>query len=250
MILLSVIGDSQQSSRKCPSCSEPVPDQFGFCPICGHKFGRFRKKRAIVVALVTGIVILAVISIVIYKRRGEVSGPSAQADPFPGLSAPVLGTKLEAFMAKAGSLVIKGYTELGSIRTKSGVTTVVVVELRDARSPELRAFGLQISVTPSGMFSSSTSSSVDYDEIDSLVEGIDYLKSLDREHATKLQQFEAQYTTKGKLGFGVHENEKRERNAAISSGLLATSAQLLSIEDLSKLRGLVIDGKVLLDSIK
>src|SRR5262245_19720870 len=58
-------------------------------------------------------------------------------------------TKLEAFSAKTGVVIIRGFSTVGSI-SRLGIVTIEVREFRDASNPKLRATGLSIQVKEAG----------------------------------------------------------------------------------------------------
>ena len=83
-------------------------------------------------------------------------------------------TKLETFQAKTGSVVIKSYSSIGSVTGRLGEIAVDALELRDATSG-LRVLGITINVKEAGRLEREDTSFIDYDEIESLVKGIDYV---------------------------------------------------------------------------
>jgi len=81
-----------------------------------------------------------------------------------------------------------------------GSVTVTAREFRDASNPKLRQTGLTVEVKESGRVERESVSFVDYDEIDSLLRGIDYISKIER-NVTSLKDFEAEYRTK--VDFGI-----------------------------------------------
>src|SRR5687768_8943387 len=105
-------------------------------------------------------------------------------------------TKIEAFQAKTGVVIIKGMSDVGSIKDIfKGLVLVSAREFVDAASSE-KVYGLIVQVKESGTLKNEKSSFVDYDEIDSLIKGIDYVSKIEKT-VTKLSDFEAAYSTKG-----------------------------------------------------
>ena len=87
---------------------------------------------------------------------------------------------------------------------------------------------------------------VDYDELDSLLGGIDYISRVDR-NITLLTNVEAEYRTKEDFsvitfstGSGIH--------LAVSSGRCGKVIGHLEISDLIQLKTLIQDGKAAVDS--
>src|SRR5438552_1673123 len=55
-------------------------------------------------------------------------------------------TKLEAFQARTGVVIVRGYTTVGNIQSITGVLTVDAREFRDASNPNNRVTGISVSV--------------------------------------------------------------------------------------------------------
>jgi len=157
-------------------------------------------------------------------------------------------TKLEAFEAQAGAVLIKGITEVGSVKGMGSVA-VDCREFADAATGR-KEYGISIEVTGSGSFERKDTAFIDYEEIDSLLKGIDYISKIDKS-VTPLTTFEAVYRTKGDLQvttFTTAANSKVQ--AAVQSGRFSSASAFLSLDQLAKFRGLVADAKAKLDSIK
>lgn len=158
-------------------------------------------------------------------------------------------TKLEAFQAKSGTVLIKGFSRIGSVETRyGGSAEVQAIELRDASSP-LRVTGVVVTVKESGRLERESRSFIDYDEIDSLIKGLDYVARADST-ITKLSSFEANYSTKGDLEINVFSQQSGGLAAAISSGSLGTVRAFITVDDLSKFRALLMEAKTRLDAIR
>lgn len=159
-------------------------------------------------------------------------------------------TKLEAFQAKSGTVLIKGFSRIGSVSGRyGGAAEVQSVELRDAGSP-LRVTGTVVTITEAGRLERESRSFIDYDEIDSLIKGIDYVIRADAT-VTKLSSFEANYSTRGDLTVTVFsQQQSADLGAAISSGAIGTVRVFLGLTDLTKFRGLLAEAKARLDAIK
>ena len=118
--------------------------------------------------------------------------------PMPGsfLTPPAL-TRIEAFGAQRGVLVIKGFTDVGHLNGDDGSgLRVMAVQFTDA-AKKVRERGLAIHVIAGGD-GGQTISYVDEDEIDALIEATGALAKL-RSDATPMESFEARYQTRGDL---------------------------------------------------
>jgi hypothetical protein len=124
--------------------------------------------------------------------------PDEGAPPMQGsfLTPPAL-TKLEAFGAQRGVLVIKGFTEVGNLNGDDGSgVRIMAVQFTDA-AKKVRERGLAIHVVAGGN-QGQTISYVDEDEIDALIESVGALAKL-RSDASPMESFEARYQTRGDL---------------------------------------------------
>jgi hypothetical protein len=106
-----------------------------------------------------------------------------------------------------------------------------------------------IEVKESGRLERSDRSFIDYDEIDSLLKGIDYISKITSK-ATMLQRFEAIYKTKGNLTVVLFSGDLGKTQAAVRSGYIGPVNAFISVDKLAELRGLIIEAKQKLDSIK
>src|ERR1043165_3776858 len=98
--------------------------------------------------------------------------------------APKPNTKVEAFAAQVGSVIIKGYTKLGVARGDYGSVEVQAMEFANANSGK-KEYGVLLQVNEAGRLEREHRSYIDYDEIASLLNGIDYVAKTDKS-ATKL----------------------------------------------------------------
>jgi hypothetical protein len=131
------------------------------------------------------------------QQPPEEQQPDAGA-PMPGsfLTPPAL-TRIEAFGAQRGVLVIKGFTEVGNLNGDDGSgVRVMAVQFTDA-AKKVRERGLAV-VVVAGVNQGQTISYVDEDEIDALIESVGALAKL-RSDASPMESFEARYQTRGDL---------------------------------------------------
>jgi hypothetical protein len=157
-------------------------------------------------------------------------------------------TKLGQFGSQAGVVVIRGFSTIGSLKGLYG--TVVEVECKEFSSPATgkREYGITIEVKETGTRENENSSFVDYDEIDALIAGIDYIAKVDKT-ATKLDSFQADYRTKDDLQISTFSNNN-EIKVAVSSGYIGKTTAYFGIAEISKLRDLVTAAKAKLDLIR
>jgi hypothetical protein len=156
-------------------------------------------------------------------------------------------TKLENFQARTGSVLIKNFSEIGSLNGLGGTITVTSYEFADAQTGK-KEYGVGIEAKESGRLERENRSYVDYDEIDSLLAGVDYVSKIDGSQS-KLKNFEAHYKTKGELDVTVFSGRGRIE-AAISVGRISAVRVFLQLDTLLKFRQLIVDAKAALDAAK
>ncbi len=127
--------------------------------------------------------------------------PSQQPLPLSSPTPEEFQTRLETMMTEVGSVIVKGFTRVGSMTGSRGVAYFTAWEVTDARTGRReQGVGVEISdtVTPNRRDNFEERAYIDYDELDPLIRGIDYMMKLD-DKVTKLARYEAQYQTRGGL---------------------------------------------------
>lgn len=157
----------------------------------------------------------------------------------PEVSKPA--TKLGAFEARTGIVVVRGYTEIGHVGGL-GTVTVNAREFRDAGNSKTRLTGISIAVKESGRLERENSVLIDSDEIDSLVAGLDYISKATKD-ITQLTNFEMEYRTKGNFSITVFNNSRGEISAAVSAGHIGKTNVFITLPQVSELRQLILDAK-------
>jgi len=158
-------------------------------------------------------------------------------------------TKLEAFSATTGVVVVKGYTTIGSVGGWKGLVTVDAREFRDANNPSSAKYGVAITVKEPGGLQRENTSFIDEDEIDSLLQGLDYIIKIDAS-ATSLESFEASYTTKGDLSVAAFATKGDDVNFAASSGRIGRVTAFLKLADATELRQFLAQAKEAIGAAK
>src|SRR5436190_173066 len=125
-------------------------------------------------------------------------------------------TMLEKVEVLKSALVIRGYSDIGTIQSDDGaVVRVLAVELKIATTKE-RAAGIVIEIHNTGRFARTAISYIDAEEIDALAGALDSISKLDR-NATELTDYDAHYRSKGDF-----EVENLNQNGARVINLKAT----------------------------
>ncbi len=160
-----------------------------------------------------------------------------------------LKTKIEAFEAKTGAVVIRGYSEIGSVRgLHSTSASVESREFTDASSGR-KEYGIFITVTRTANYEREDSSYIDYDEIESLMKGIDYISKIERS-VTKLDSFQADYTTRGDFTVSAYSDNAGKIQALLKSGRHPGESAYISLAELTQFKSLLQQAKAKIDSIR
>jgi hypothetical protein len=107
-------------------------------------------------------------------------------------------TRLEALAAQKGLVIVKGYTDIGTLVADDQSSVLVsAVQFSDGTNKE-HGVALHVSQTVEGR-SVQTTAYVDEEEIDGLVAAIDSISKLQDGAASPMQHFDARYQTLGAL---------------------------------------------------
>jgi hypothetical protein len=174
----------------------------------------------------------------------------AVALPFVGRTqevVPVHLTRLEAFEATVGRVIVKGTEEIGTVTGKNGLTTVKVQEFRDVVGNQ-RESGLVVTVRQNEQLEDT--STVDYDELDALLKAIDYISKADP-NVTPLNHFEAFFTTKAGLRVASYFSRRTSAvEASITSQRVNRSKTWINQVQLAEFRILLEQAKSKLDALR
>jgi hypothetical protein len=156
-------------------------------------------------------------------------------------------TKYENFELKTGTVLIKGSTQVGAVSTRTGQ---VIVRCKEIREPVTgfveQALSIEVRQTQE---SAADSTIIDYDEIDGLIAGLDFLSRADPS-LTPLSHFEVTYRTRGELVLSVFNRRSSAIEAAIQSSRYMHSSTVLTLQELAQFRVLLDQAKAKLDSIR
>ena len=159
-------------------------------------------------------------------------------------------TRLESLMSETGAVIVKGYTRVGSMSGSRGVAYFTAWEVTEARTGRReQGVGVEISdTTPNRRDFFEERAYIDYDELDPLIRGIDYIMKLD-DKATRLARYEAQYQTRGGLVL-VSFNTPNGYTTAISTGGGRRPRFILRPTGLAEFRTLLESAKDALDAAR
>jgi hypothetical protein len=157
-------------------------------------------------------------------------------------------TKLEEIESRYERLITKGFTRYTSLTVRDTEIRLDAVEMKDTAN-STRALGLVIALWALGDKPRENRSFIDYEEIDRLIKGMESVSKVN-ETMTKLASFEARYRTLGDLEVVVFRQTRSGTAASLSSGICDRVTVLMTLDDLDKLRGYLIEEKARLDEIK
>lgn len=155
--------------------------------------------------------------------------------------------KLEELEARESTLLVKGRTWVATLRGQGGNARVEATELRDIGGSQ-SAMGVTITIITSNP-ASEVRCLIDYEEIDSLVKAFDAMAKAD-DSISKLNHFEAHYRTRSDFEIIVFKQISGGIAAALEAGFFERSRLLLTLEDFTRLRWMVVQAKEKLDEIK
>jgi hypothetical protein len=159
----------------------------------------------------------------------------------------VPATKLEAFETNTDTVIIKATAPIGTVQAHGGEVSVRCREITDAGTGR-RESGIVVDIALGGPAEAGLL--IAYDELDSLLDGIEYLGKLDWS-VTPLPDFQATYTTKGGFRVDAH-GSRRTGNIEfdVRNQRLYAPKLVLSRDQLGQLRSLVEQAKAKLDSLR
>jgi hypothetical protein len=164
-------------------------------------------------------------------------------------SVPQAKTKLEQFSAKTGVVLIRGFQKIGSAQglysTSVNIQSKEFTNVTDGS----KQYGITIETfKENGKYDKQHTSFIDFDEINSLIQGIDYISKI-KPDVTKFEDFQADYTTKGSLKISTFSSGDKLM-AAVTSGNIGGVAAYFNIEDLAKIKDLLLKAKKKIESVK
>lgn len=156
-------------------------------------------------------------------------------------------TKLEAFEAQEGVVIVQGFSKIGELRgTYGGSVTVVAKEFTNATTGRREA-GIVIDVKEAGRLERNNRSFIDYEEIGPLLKGIDYIGKVEKS-VTKLENFQADYRTKGDFRVSTFNMPSGDVMVAVSAGRIGSTSVHLKFADLAAFRNYISSAKERLDA--
>jgi hypothetical protein len=158
-------------------------------------------------------------------------------------------TKLEAFLATKGKLIIKEFYELGKVSGKYGskieLTALIMYEPGQENK---KVRGLKIEITEGGRYEKTDSSFLDLEEIESLSSAIVYMISLSKKWKEEKRQYtETAFSTQGDLSIGFYQQGNNQAAFSTSGRIGKTKCYFTSMNGLVSVKTLADKGLELLN---
>jgi len=150
-------------------------------------------------------------------------------------------TKLEAFMARPGTLLVVGYTDVDpAVGRSSTSVSFRYLEYTDSSTSQ-KTYGLKVTVrNGSDETADKGTSYIDLNEFESIIKGLESLAKIDKSF-TKLANFEAHLNTVGGLDISV-TGDKDPELCLTSEGVTASFA----LSDIAKIESIFQDANTTL----
>ena len=155
-------------------------------------------------------------------------------------------TLLETLENTPDQLMVKGSEPVGTVSTEGAIIAVVCKEDTVVSSAR-KEYGILVEISVNGQPDDSTV--VDYDELDALLNSMDYLANINRS-VTALSGLNASFTTKGGLRVGAFSSRRVGQIELLLRSSRMQKAMLLTSDQLAQFRSLVDQAKHKLDALK
>jgi len=162
---------------------------------------------------------------------------------------PQVKTKLEQFSVRTGVVLIRGFQKIGTIQGLYNSSVNIESKEFTNVSSGTKQYGITIEAVIKDRYEKKHTSFIDYDEIDSLIKGIEYISKANSS-VTKFENFQADYKTKGYFEVSTFSSSNGTIKVAVSSGNIGAVAAYFNIDDLAKIKDLLLKAKVKIDQIK
>ena len=157
-------------------------------------------------------------------------------------------TKIEIFEARTGTVIVRGSVLIGTMSAQTGT---VSVRAKESVEPGLgsKAYGIAVGLQEGGRPEDTTM--VDYDELDSFLNGIDYIRKANPS-MTPLPEYDVGYTTAGWLRLVFYTSIKHPGTTqiALQSGHASRTRIALSSDQLAEFQNLIQHAKSKLDNLR
>ena len=157
-------------------------------------------------------------------------------------------TKIEILEARTGTVIVRGSMLIDTMSAQIGTISVRVKESFEPGGGR-KEYGIAVELKENGRPEDTTM--VDYDELDSFLNGIDTISKANHS-MTSLPDYDVRYTTAGWLRLVVYTSVKRPGTTQIALQSHHTNFNriLLSSDELARFQNLIQQAKTKLDSLR
>ena len=156
-----------------------------------------------------------------------------------------LKTTIGVFEEQTGTVIIKGFGQIGSMTVGTDVISIRAKESQDVSTGK-KVYGLAVDIAGNGLPRERIF--VDYDELEPLLNGINYLSKITYD-VTPLPGYEASFTTKAGLSVIAH-SIRREGTVQAYLQYEEHPRILLNSTQMTQFRDLIQQARDNLDSIR
>jgi hypothetical protein len=153
-------------------------------------------------------------------------------------------TKIENFELQPDTVIVKGFSQIGTITTSAGIVFVRCKQSLDA-STGRALYGISVGLASDQLHGFLV---VDYDELDALLGGLDYLGKINYD-VTPLPAFDAAFTTRSGLCVAAH-SERRQGGIQMFLQFAGAPRIPLSSDQFTQFQNLIVQAKAALDLVK
>ncbi|RCK72655.1 MAG: hypothetical protein IGBAC_0466 [Ignavibacteriae bacterium] len=156
-------------------------------------------------------------------------------------------TKIGAFLAKKGKVVVKDFYRLGTVKGNFGSSmefSALVIYEPGRESERLR--GLKVEINGGGRYERNNSSFLDFDEVESYSKAVSYLtQTASSWKAGSKEYTEVIFSTKDDFSFGFYQ-KGTEQTCFSESGYVGKATCFFDVDDLKAIQQIVDKAKSLL----
>lgn len=170
------------------------------------------------------------------------------AAPVTVITATGPATVIENFELQTNTIIVRGFSLIGTLSIGNDAISIHAKEDNDVSHGQ-KAYGITVQLKDGRQApGTSYSLAIDYDELDSLLNAIDYVSKVTW-GVTQLNGFEAAFTTKS--GFSVIAHSDRRAGAIATYIQFGTAARIaMDSDQMTQLRNLIVQAKATLDGLK
>lgn len=153
-------------------------------------------------------------------------------------------TEIENFELQTDAVIVKGVSQIGSVATEAGTILVRCKESDNVTSGQ-KQYAVAIVIEDN---QSRLVLFVDYDELDALIHGLDFLSKVTYE-VTTMPAFDASITTRSGFRAGAH-SERRQGSIELFVRFGDTLRVPLTADQFNQLQNLITQAKSTLDTAR